>query len=138
MALEAFSELKLWLRIYDERVLTEDGIYAKDQVPTEYAGSELEIQFNQIMIFADSGGSFREFRVMDTKGVMDEDDNEGVGYTYELYGETITVAPTAPATHEMEWIVEETPDSGVNAEKMKQMYTRSLKQRGILPDTWVP
>lgn len=125
------------MRVYDERVITEQGIYAKDAVPTDYAGSELEIQFNQIMIFADSGGSFREFRVMDYADVMDMDDNKGLGYKYELYGEEILVEATAPATLVSDWVVEYTTD-GLQGSKMRAMHINSLIQRDVLSEDFEP
>lgn len=135
MSVYAFTGYKLWMRIYDKRILTEDGIYAEGEVPLEYAGSELEIDYNQIMVFGSTSGAFTEFRIEDIEDVMDKDDKTGGGYTYTLYGTEFVTAPSGDSPIVAEWYVKEYADNFPNTGdgKMREMHINSMIQRGLLP-----
>jgi len=104
-----FEGYKLWKVIYDKRVITSDGVYAEGQVPVDYAGAELEVEFHQLMIFATPGGRFLEWGVFDYAEVMDKDKKKGIGYTYTPTGGGAStlgykdVDAKGPSTHKTEW-----------------------------------
>lgn len=102
---------ELWIRVYDERVLTDDGIYAKDEVPTDYAGPELTIQYNQLLVYANDAGQFLELSQFDYKDVKNKEDDEYEGVKYTIPGAKERVVgggdtPEAPETLYLEGIVE--------------------------------
>lgn len=136
MALYSYKDYKLWMRIFDKRIITEDGVYAEDSVPTEYAGSELELEFNQVIIMGDGAGSFMAFRVEDTEDLMDEEDKTGIGYTYDLYGHTVSVPASGDSALVVEWYVKTYPDNFPNTsdEKMQAMHQKSMVQEGIVAE----
>ena len=127
----AFEGYKLWQRIYDKRIVTSEGVYTENEVPEDYAGPELEIQFNQIMIFANDGGRFIEYRVMDYAELLDSDNKKGVGYTYELYGTTFSEEPTESSV-KATWYPEKHPTnfSVSDAAKVDYLYKKYLEDRG--------
>jgi len=144
MATNAYADFKLWMRIFDKRILTEDGAYCEDNLPIEYAGSELELEFNQIMIFGTSSGSFVEFRVMDYADLKDKDDRKGIGYTYDLYGVTFNADPVPPAEGDastviVDWYSVTYPTNfpEVSTTKMQYMHQQSLLQQGLVPEDTV-
>jgi hypothetical protein len=141
MSLIAYHDYKLWLRIFDKRILTEDGAYCEANLPIEYAGSELELEFNQIMVFGTSTGTFVEFRVTDYLDLKDKDDATGIGYTYDLYGQTFNVDPIAPeegdpSTVIVDWYTkfygENFPETGDG--KMRYMHQQSMLQQELVPE----
>jgi hypothetical protein len=132
MATTPFTTTELWLRIYDKRIITEQGIYAENAVPLDYAGPELEIEFNQIMIFMDSSGTFTEFAIEDNSDVMDMNDNKGIGYTYKIYGVDVLVEPVEPATLIATWYKEVT--DGTAGGKAAALHLDSLYQRNFFKE----
>lgn len=133
MSQSSYFGLKVWARVYDKRVITEDGIYAEDSVPAEYAGSELEIEFNQIIVFSDSSGSFFEYSIMDYADVKDDQDDEGIGFEYDLYGTSITEDPVGPSDLKVTWYFETYPENFEYPTSVDQMFMRSLTERNIIP-----
>ena len=106
------SAYELWLRIYDKRVLTEDGAYVENEVPTSYAGSELTVEYNHILVYANEGGQIQEFRQLDYASLMDKDDHKNNGYTYELYGHVLEktpeeVDPADPGSVQATWHIDQ-------------------------------
>ena len=104
-------------------------------------GVELELEYNQIMIFGTSSGSFVEFRVMDYIDLKDKDDATGIGYQYELYGVPFEQEPVPPAegaasTVIVEWYWKTYPGNfpETGPDKMTYMHQQALLQQELVPE----
>lgn len=129
----AFEGYRLWRTIYDKRVLTEDGAYLEGNVPPSYAGPELEIEYNQIIIFANSAGRFIELRTLQYSELLDDEDRKGVGYTYTLYETEFTVEPAGPSDVKATWHVRDSDNfSEEEAARIDYLYRKYLRDRGDL------
>jgi hypothetical protein len=79
MAFEAYQSYYWWKKIVVERVITEEGVFAKDQVPPDYAGAELTVRVVQRLLVSEPGGNFIELRMDDVSDVMNSSRVKGCG-----------------------------------------------------------
>lgn len=125
---------RLWLKVYFEAILTEDGLFLKDELPDAYGGAELAIELPLLMIFAQDSGAIMQLEFPDFLQVQDKDKQKGIGYTYELLSETISVAAAGPSAFIAEPVVVRYEDDDRFSEgqinKMEFFLKRSLVDQG--------
>lgn len=125
-----YISTRLWLRVYDNRILTEEGAFAS--LPTDFGGSQLEVEFNQILVFGDSNGTFYEYRIFDFDSLLDQQRNTGTGYQFTLFDYTYSAAPTGPSTFTSDWQVEflESNFNAAELSALEAQYKRFQVQLG--------
>lgn len=120
MAFEAFNRYKFWKKVYAERILTEEGVFMKDMLPEDYAGSEMHVEVVQRVILFEPGGNFIEMMMDDVEGVQDSERKDGVGAEINTGGEVneMVIAVSGPSTATETWEVRVNPaltESELNA-----------------------
>jgi len=131
--MEPYQIFRTWRRIYEKRIITRNGVYAENQLPDDYSGSQLEIEIVQRMITCDSAGHLKAFYFDDLNNVKDKDDNEGIGATIILPEHTITIEGDGPSEHIATWYLDtNTKLSEVIQSKAKAMYNHYLLEEKII------
>lgn len=136
---DAYTQMFWWKKVVAERVITEDGVYAKGEVPTDYAKGELTVDVIQRVIYTTEGGDITELNMDHRDTVMSKTKVKGVGATWDwgIAGcAAITLATPAGSTVVEKWKVYTNPALSADmAARALQMYQQMLKDKGLLAST---
>lgn len=94
---DAYNVWRVLRRMEDTRIITEDGVYAEDQVPEDYGGFELKVKFCQRMLLANNAGQLMELRFDTSEDVMDKDGKVGMGIVFDYDFAATPYQEQAPA-----------------------------------------
>lgn len=128
-AMPGYLVYRWWAANHETRTITEDGAYAKDEVPDEYSGPKLEAKILQRIIFANSAGELLELRYDDLADVMNKQKQKGLGATIHLPG-GYTATVQGAAGPNVEWALVMNPALPQEvAAKAELMWSRIMAEQ---------
>lgn len=135
MSLTNFEISTWWVRWYLKVVVTEEGIFGEDQVPDDYAGSQLEMELLMYVVVATKAGYTSIVKYGDWTEVMDKTRNKGVGIGWQphpaLFDEFEQTDPKGPSTKYLAAYWKENADFAEQREKLVQV-SKALRANATL------
>ena len=106
----ALSSWNWAIKWFEVRVITEEGVFAEDQVPADYGGSQLTVEVIQRMLLCTSEGYLQMLYFDDLSNVMDNLRKKGLGVDIQppsFAGEIEVIDPIGPSNVSTVWYMVE-------------------------------